>query len=84
MQLERRKECSKIRHLSILIPYTAGQVYFYQIFLSMADGVLYSWDTVSSQIGVLQNRFSTCLFQVVPNLLSTDGIAFSCGICSNC
>jgi len=59
MQLGRRKECSKIQHLSILIPYTAGQVFSYQTFLSMADVVLYSWDTVSSQSGVLQNRFST-------------------------
>ena len=49
MQPERLKEYSKILRPSILIPYTAGQVYFFQTIFFMTDRVLYSWDTVSNQ-----------------------------------
>ena len=58
MQLERLKEYSKIPHPSILIPYTAGQVYPSQTFILMTDRVAYSWDTVSIQTRLLQNIFS--------------------------
>ena len=59
MQLERVKEYLKIPHPSILIPYTAGQVYSSPTYF-LTDRVAYSWDTVCIQIQIrLQNTFST-------------------------